>query len=117
MHSLRLLLYFMPILLVEPGRVPRTRRLAAIVPLDRRLTRREEGRAPGRTQQQHELVPMPHDSQLLADMPQGTEPCLGDCRDQEEHGFHLKMCEGKRWDFHSLYVHVMCLLHLQLQLL
>ena len=90
MHSVRLLLNFVPVLLVEPGGVPRPRCSSPVLPMDRRLARREEGRAPGRPQQQHELVPMPHHSQLLKDMPQGTQPCAGHCRDQEEHGFHIE---------------------------
>jgi hypothetical protein len=89
MYSLCLLLDLVPILLVEPRGVPRPRRASPVVPLDRRLARREDGRAPGCSQQQHELVPMPHYSQLLEDVPQGLEPGAGDCGDQEEHGFYL----------------------------
>jgi hypothetical protein len=90
MHSLRLLLDLMPIILVEPGGVPWPRCPSPVLPMDCRLPRREKGRAPGCSQQQHELVPMPHHSQLLEDMSQGTQPCAGHRRDQEEHGLHLE---------------------------
>jgi len=69
MHSLRLLLDFLPLVLVESGGVPRPCRPSPVIPLDCRLARREEGRAPGRFEQQHELVPLPHHPQLLKDMP------------------------------------------------
>lgn len=81
MHSLCLLLDILPLVLVEPRGVPRPRCPSPIVPLDRRLARREDGRAPGRPEQQHELVPMPHYSQLLKDVPQGPQPRTGYCRD------------------------------------
>jgi len=59
----------MPVVLVEPGGVPRPGRAPPVVPLDCRLARREEGGAPGRAQQQHEPVPLPHYSKLLENMP------------------------------------------------
>jgi hypothetical protein len=56
---------------------------------------------------------MPHHSQLLADVPQGTEPCACDCRDQEEHGLHLKREHMRRRQFFlSLHVHLRAPLHL-----
>jgi hypothetical protein len=89
MYPVCLLLDLLPIILVESGGIPRSRCPPPILPLDRRLTRRKDGRAPGRPEQQYELVPMPHHSQLLKNLPQGTEPRVGYCRNQEEHGFHL----------------------------
>ncbi len=79
MHSLRLLLDLVPIVLVESRGVPGPRCSPPVISLDRRFARREEARTPRRLEQQHERVPMPHDSQLLKNVPEGLEPCAGDC--------------------------------------
>lgn len=33
---------------------------------------------------------MPHYPELLENVPEGIEPSVGNCGDQEEHGFYLK---------------------------
>lgn len=119
MHPLRMLLDLMPFVLVEPGRIPGPGNPPSVVPLDRRLARRKEGSAPGRVEQQHELVPLPHYSELLENLSKGLESSLGHCRNQEEHGFHmivrdlhmevLNWIGRTRWRpgfCHSLYVRV-----------
>lgn len=68
MHSLRLLQHILPIVLVEQWRIPWPSRPPPILPLDRWLERREDRRASRCPQQLHVFVPMPHHSQLLADM-------------------------------------------------
>lgn len=90
MHSLRLLQHIVPIILVEQRRISRSSRTFAIVPMDRRFAGREDRTAKGCAQQQHEPVPMPHYSQLQSDMPQGLEPSIGHCGDQEGHGFLIE---------------------------
>jgi len=49
----------------------------------RRQQRPEEGRTVGCSQQQHECLPLPHDSQLLKDLSQGIEPSSRYCKHQE----------------------------------
>jgi hypothetical protein len=78
-HSVRVLLDLVPFVLVEQRGIPRPGYPAAVVPLAGRLARREDGAAQGGAQQQHERVPMPHDSQLLADVPEGAESWQGYC--------------------------------------
>lgn len=85
-HSLRLLLDVMSVVLVERGGVPRSRRPATVIPLARRLTRRAHRRAQVETRKLHESVPMPHYSQLHSGLSQGPEPRKGDRRDQEGDG-------------------------------
>lgn len=95
MHSLRLLLYGMPLILVERRGIPGTRDPATVVPLAGRLTRREEGRAQGRPRQFHELVPVSHDPQLHANMSEGSEPRSSHRADQEAAGLlNLEKEEG-----------------------
>ena len=97
-HSLRLLLDVMPLILVELGGVPGPRYPPPVIPLDYRLPRRAQGRAQGRPRQLHEPIPMPHDSQLHADMPQGPEPRSGHRSDPEGAGF-LSSCLGEELGF------------------
>lgn len=85
-HSLRLLLNIVPLLLVERRGVPWTRDPAPVLQMVDRLPRREEVRAKGGSGQLHELVPLPHDSQLHEDLPQGSQPRSCHCRDQEGDG-------------------------------
>lgn len=85
-HSLRLLLNVVPLLLVELRGVPRTRDSAPVVQVVGRLPRREVGRAKGGPGQLHELVPLPHNSQLHEDLPQGSEPRSCHRGDQEGDG-------------------------------
>lgn len=97
-HSLRLLLNFLPLLLVEFRRVPWSRHPAAVLPMVDRLSRREDGRAQGQARELHEPVPLPHHPQLHACLPQGFEPRQGHCRDQEAdvHG-GIKKVLGYNW--------------------
>ena len=39
---------------------------------------------------------MSHDPELLENLSEGTEPCQGDCRDQEEYGIRVSM---ETWSF------------------
>ena len=89
MYPLRLLQHILPIILVEQRRVSRSSRATAILPLDRRLARREDAREEGGIEQRDESLPMPHHSQLLKNVSKGLESCVGDCGDQEEYG----LCE------------------------
>jgi hypothetical protein len=59
---------FVPKLLVELGGISRPCGVVAELQMVSRLTRREEGREKGCFGQQHELVPMPHDFELLEDL-------------------------------------------------
>lgn len=83
MYSLRLLLNFLPLLLVEFRRVPRPRHPAAVLPMADRFPRREDGCAQGQARELDESVSLPHHPQLHACLPQGPEPRQGHCRDQE----------------------------------
>lgn len=51
--------------------------------MDCGFARREEGGAKGCLGQLHVCLQMPHNSELLEDMSEGSEPWIGDCRDQE----------------------------------
>lgn len=99
-HPVRVLLDFVPVVLVELGGVPRPGHPAAVVPVAGRLARREDGRAPGRPQQLDEPVPLPHHPQLHPDLPQGSQPWSGHCPDQEGDGLlsgetsHVRAREG-----------------------
>jgi len=84
---MRLLLNILPVILVERRGISGPRHPAAVIPLDRRFTRREEGSAQGGFGQLDESVPLPHDSQLHPDLPEGTEPRPRHCRNQEGDGF------------------------------
>ena len=93
MHLVRMLLNFLPVILVEQRSISWTCNSASVLPLASRLSRRAHSRAEGGAGEQHELVPMPHYSELLKDMSEGVEPGQGNCRDQEEHGFRfMKGC-------------------------
>ncbi|KAF5328277.1 hypothetical protein D9611_014762 [Ephemerocybe angulata] len=73
-HPLRVLLDVVPVVLVEPGRVPRPRRPHAGVPLDRRLARHPRPGAQGEDAERYEHVSVPYDLQLLAYVPKGLNP-------------------------------------------
>ena len=100
MHSLRLLLDILPLVLVEQRRIPRSRRPAAVVPLAGRLPRRAQGGAEGDAGQQHEPVPLPHHPQLLADVPERAESRQGDRGDQEDDGVDLSGADAvaEQWE-------------------
>ena len=72
----------MPELRVERRQVSRPRRAAAVVPLARRQPRREDGGAPRVPRRRVQGVPLPHDHELLQDVPQAPQPGEGDRRDQ-----------------------------------
>ena len=60
MHPLRLLLDLVPLLLVELGRVPRTGRTHAVVPMDRGFSRFEEGGTHGNVAKFPVVIQMPY---------------------------------------------------------
>ena len=90
-HPVRVLQHVVPVVLVERRPVPGPRGADAVVPLDGRLARPARRRAPRRPRQQHELVPLPHDPQLLAHLPQGPQPGARYCGDQEESGVCVRV--------------------------
>jgi succinate dehydrogenase/fumarate reductase iron-sulfur protein len=59
---------------------------AACLSLDHRQPGRGDGRAAGQPGRPVQAVPLPHDHELRQDLPQGSEPGQGDCRDQEDDG-------------------------------
>jgi hypothetical protein len=93
MHSVRMLLDFLPFVLVEQRGVPWTCHSSSVVPLACRQQRRTHGAEKGGSEQQHELVPLPHNSELLKSVPQGLEPGFGYRGDQKEFGFCINDME------------------------
>lgn len=96
MHSVRVLLDLVPKLLVEQRGVSRPRNSAAELPMACGFARREEGRAETCAGQQHECLPMPYHFELLENLPEGLEPRVGYCRDQERVSILGEVCES--WD-------------------
>ena len=67
-------------------RYPRAGGAAAGLPLDQRLARRGDRRAARRPRRPVQALPLPHDHELRADLPEAPEPGEGDRRDQEADG-------------------------------
>ena len=64
--------------------VPRSGGAAAGLSLDRRQPRRDDGRAARSARGRVPAVSLPHDPELHAGVPEGSEPGQGDRRDQED---------------------------------
>ncbi len=82
-HPVRVLLDLVPVVLVEPGQVRRTRRAAAGLPVHRRQPRPGHQRATRRPGGSVPAVSLPHDHELRRCVPQGPEP---DARDRKDQG-------------------------------
>src|SRR5690606_6387562 len=76
-HSVRLLLHQLPVLLVEPGQVPRSRRVAAGLSLPGRQPRHRNRGTSGGTGRSVQRVPLPWHHELRERLPEGSEPDQG----------------------------------------
>ena len=84
-----LLLDFVPVVLVELGGVPRPGGVITVVQVDSGFARRTHGGEKETVRERYGVISVPHNSQLLENLSQGTQPRQGDCGDQEEHGIRV----------------------------
>src|SRR5262245_44851716 len=83
-HPVRLLLDFVPELLVESRALSRPRRAAAGAQLDQGFTRRGDRRAARRPRGSVPPLPLPPDHELREGLPEGPQSGEGDRRDQAD---------------------------------
>ena len=83
---MRLLFDFVPLVLVELRGVSWPGGAITVVQVDSGFARRAHGGEKETVRERYGVIPVPHNSQLLEDLSQGTKPRQGDCGDQEEHG-------------------------------
>src|ERR1700730_3003134 len=83
---MRLLLDFVPELLVESRALYGAGGAVASLSLDFRFARRGDRRAARFPRRPVPALSLPHHHELLAGLPQGAQPREGDRRDQEEDG-------------------------------
>src|SRR5690349_11748975 len=86
MHPVRLLLDFVPELLVERRPLSRPGHPAAGLSLADRQPRRGDGRTARQPRRPVPALSLPHHHELRADLPEGAQSRQGDRRNQEDDG-------------------------------
>src|ERR1043165_8874653 len=94
MHPLCLLLDIVPELLVESRALHGTGSTAAGLSMDCGFARRGDRRAARFSGRSVSPLSLPHDPELLADLPEGTEPGKGNHRNPQEDG-HAPVLTGR----------------------